>query len=256
MTAARTLTVGIAQYPARYNDVPGALGWLEGVLEPRQGQVDLVLLPEAAFTGYVSPRGDFDLSPFAEPLDGLCARTCAALARKYGIALAVPLIERDGGRCFNSLLLFNRDGERIGHWRKRHPWMPETWAAPGDLGTPLVNLNGVNIAAAICYDLHFLADDAPDVLTRADLLLFPSAWVEEEDSRPARLTELADCFGVAIANANWGASRPRVPGQGHSMILGADGRTVATTPPHSAAAWCQATLTFDPVVDPDAGDTP
>lgn len=252
MTATRSLSIALAQYPARYNDVPGALGWLEGQLEQHRDETDLVLLPEAAFTGYVSPRGDFDLSPLAEPLDGFTARACANIARRYQVALGVPLIERDGRRCYNSLLLFNADGARIGHWRKRHPWIPENWASPGNLGTPVIELNGVHIAAAICFDLHFIADEAAAELTAADLLLFPSAWVEEEDSRPVRLTGLAEHFRLAVANANWGAGRPRVPGQGHSMILGSDGRELAATPPHSASGWCQATLTFPP----RSGDTP
>ena len=252
MTATRSLSIALAQYPARYNDVPGALGWLEGQLELHRDEADLVLLPEAAFTGYVSPRGDFDLSPLAEPLDGFTARACANIARRYQLALGVPLIERDDRRCYNSLLLFNADGERIGHWRKRHPWIPENWASPGNLGTPVIELNGVHIAAAICFDLHFIADEAAAELTAADLLLFPSAGVAEEDSRPVRLTGLAEHFRLAVANANWGAGRPRVPGQGHSMILGSDGRELAATPPHSASGWCQATLTFPP----RSGDTP
>lgn len=242
MTIPRSLHVAIAQYPARYNDIVGALGWLEAQLE--QQTAGLVLLPETAFTGYVSPQGDFDLSGFAEALDGFTARACANLARRYRTALAVPLIERDGPRCFNSLLLFNRDGERIGHWRKRHPWMPETWATPGNLGTPVVELDGVRICAGICFDIHFIADDAPDALHAADLFLFPSAWVEDEDSRPERLAALAAGFNLAVVNANWGAGHPRLPGQGHSQIYAAGGQRVAATPPHSAAAWCDATLIF------------
>ena len=64
-------------------------------------------------------------------------------------------------------------------------------------------------------------------LAAADLLLFPSAWVDREDTLPATLRTLAARFDVAIANANWGPGVVRVSGQGGSRIVAAGGRTVA-----------------------------
>ena len=158
--------------------------------------------------------------------------------------LAAPLVERDGSSYYNSYLLIDREGKRVGHWRKRHPWYPEAWAAPGDVGTDVVDWNGIKVCAAICFDLHFLETDAWDALTAADLLLFPSAWVEEHDSRNDRLAEIARRHGIAIANANWGAGAPFVPSQGQSMIFNTQGDRVASTSPHSTAAWCEARLDF------------
>lgn len=203
-----------------------SLRLLDKVLSDLEG-ADLVLLPEAAFTGYVSPWGDYDLRPFAEPLDGPTASQVAALAARHKIALGAPLIELDGTRCFNSLLLFDDSGRRIGHWRKRHPWIPETWATPGDLGSPVVEWRGLRICAAICYDLHFL-DEAVAELERSDLLLFPSAWVEEgPDTRVPALQALAQRFELTIVNANWAHSAPAMRGQGDSVIVGPDGSLLA-----------------------------
>lgn len=214
------------QLAQAWGDVPGALARLEAALPA----ADLVLLPEAAFTGYVSPRGDYDLRPFAEPLDGLTARAVAALAARHRLAIAAPLIERDGPRCYNSLLLFDDGGRRIGHWRKRHPWLPETWASPGDLGSPVVEWRGLHLCAAICYDLHFL-DEAADSLDRSDVLLFPSAWVEEgPDTRVPKLRALARRFGLTVVNANWAKGDPAVPGQGGSVLVGPDGALLAQAP--------------------------
>lgn len=239
----RALTVGIAQLPACHGDVAWQLARLESLLAAHSA--DLVLLPELALTGYVSPRGNFDLTPFAEPLNGRTATTLAALARRHRCALAAPLVEQAGGRCYNSYLLFDREGRRLGHWRKRHPWYPEAWATPGDTGTAVVEFEGVKVCAAICFDLHFLEQDAWDVLQAADLLLFPSAWVEEHDSRNDRLAALAHRHGLAVANANWGAGAPFVASQGQSMLFDARGQRLAATPAHSAAAWCEARLEFD-----------
>ncbi len=193
--------------------------------------VDLALVPETCVTGYVSPRGDFDLTRFAEPLDGETSRALAALAQKHGVALAGPLIELDRRRRFNALVLFDREGARVGHWRKRHPWLPERWATPGDLGTPTVELAGARVTACICFDVHFISDDAGEALDAADVMLFPSAWVDEPDCdlRDEILPELARKHRVWVVNANWGDGVPSLYGQGRSRIVAPDGSVVAVT---------------------------
>jgi predicted amidohydrolase len=204
------------------DDVDAALG--EGPA------TDLVLLPEASLTGYVSADGDFDLTRFAEPLLGPTGRAIAAVAERRGVVLVAPLVLREAGACFNAMVAFDRHGEHLFTYRKRHPWFPERWATPGAAPAPRVVIDGVGVTIAVCYDVHFLAE-ASDALDASDLLLFPSAWVEDEDSRPARLRALARRHHVAIANANWGAGVVRIPGQGSSSILGADGATLARAAP-------------------------
>lgn len=187
---------------------------------------DLVLLPEAALHGYVSPDGDFDLTRFAEPLDGPTAARAAVLARTHHTHLVAPLVLHEGAATYNAIACFDPTGTPCFIYRKRHPWFPETWATPGPEPHPLVEIAGITVTAAICFDVHFLADEAADQLAAADLLLFPSAWVEEVDSRPQLLGELARRFDLHVANANWGAGDVVVPGQGGSCIVAPDGTAV------------------------------
>lgn len=201
-------------------------------------EADLVAFPEAVFTGYVSPGGDFDLRRFAEPLDGPTCEAVGALAKRRRTAIAAPLIEREGEAFYNAYLLFDAGGRRIGHWRKRHPWLPETWATPGNLGTPVVEWRGLRVAAAICYDLHFI-----ETLDPCDLFLFPSAWVEEgPDTRVPQLRTLARRFHMTVVNPNWARSDPALPGQGGSVIVGADGQILARAKGVSA---CDVSVTLD-----------
>jgi predicted amidohydrolase len=224
---APAISVCALQFAPVWNDRAGALQRLEQALAPLSG-VDLVLVPELAITGYLSPTGDADLRPYVEERDGPTAQAYAALAQRFGIALAAPLAERDGERCYNSLLLFDEAGRAIGHWRKRHPWFPERWATPGDLGTSAVEWRGWRVTAAICYDMHFLARESAAELTAADVLLFPSAWVERPpETRVPRLRALAKRFDLTVVNANWARSQPEVYGQGRSIILGPDGAALA-----------------------------
>jgi predicted amidohydrolase len=201
---------------------------LETVSLAADGPPDLVLLPEASLDGYVSPRLDFDLTRFAEPLDGPAAAALAGLARAHRCAIAGPIIERDGDACFNAISVFGADGARVAHYRKRHPWIPETWATAGDAPPPLFEVGGARVTIAICYDVHFVADDAADMLRAADVLLFPSAWVDDGgDARGEILPAIARRFDVGIVNANWGIGHPAVRGQGGSRVVRRDGVTVA-----------------------------
>jgi predicted amidohydrolase len=188
---------------------------------------DLVLVPEAAICGYVSPQRDFDLTPFAEPLDGSIARHCAAIAIRAGVHLVAPLVLREDAHVYNAMACFAPDGRVPFVYRKRHPWVPETWATPGPVEPPVVEICGRAVTIAICYDLQFVDDDMVAQLTAADVMLFASAWVERPDSRPARLAELAQQFDLHIANANWAQGVVRVPGQGGSAVYAPDGTTLA-----------------------------
>jgi len=221
-----SLHVAALELPARWNEPSLSLAETDRLLASAAAP-DLALLPEAAITGYVSPGRDFDLGPFAEPVTGPTASALASLARAHACYLAGPLIERDGPNAYNALLVFAPDGSRVAHYRKRHPWFPETWATPGDAPPPVFEVRGAKVTLAVCFDAQFLAEDAARELTEADVLLFASAWVERHDSRDSLLGGLARRFDIAIVNANWGAGKPSVPGQGGSRVLGRDGQVLA-----------------------------
>jgi len=215
----------ILELPARWNAADRVLAEVDAALAANAA-TDLVLLPEAAIHGYVSPTSDADLTPFAEPLDGPTAQACAALAVTHGVHLVAPLVLREGAALFNAMVCFDPRGDVVFVYRKRHPWLPETWATAGTERAPLFEIAGVTVTIAICYDVHFLPTDAAAELAAADVLLFPSAWVEEPDYRVSRLTRLAQRYDLTIANANWAPGDVRLPGQGGSCVVG-PGRVLA-----------------------------
>lgn len=219
-------TFAVIEVPARFGDVAFNVMGLDVALA--KVRADVVLLPEACLTGYVSPSGSFDLARFGEPLYG---PTCAAIAQRaheHGIHLGAPLIERDkNGRHYNAYVVFGPDGKLIARYRKRHPWFPEVWASPGDEPHPVFDVCGLRATIAICYDVHFLEAEAADVLGEIDVLCFPSAWVEAaegDDTRAEIFERIARRFRISIANPNWAAGDVRLPGQGSSRIVGPDGR--------------------------------
>jgi predicted amidohydrolase len=245
------LRVTVLELPATWGDPQTALAAVDAELT-RGRETDLVLLPEASLSGYVSGDGAFDLTAFAEPMDGPTARALAALAQRHRVHLVAPLVLDEGGRRFNAMVGFDREGAHVFTYRKRHPWFPETWATAGEFPAPTVAIDGVRVTIAVCFDVHFLADDAADALDAADLLLFPSAWVEEADSRASMLPALARRHRIAVANANWGPGLVRIAGQGGSSILGANGSVLASVTPRviRADAVVTADLTRSVVVAP------
>ena len=213
--------VCVVELPARHGAL-GAQVKLAGDLVGSSAP-DLVVLPELALTGYLTGDLDFDLTAFAEPLPVGTARL-AALAQRCGADVVGPVVEAFRGRAYNTTVGVTPAGKRWLHYRKRHPWYPETWATPGGGAFPLVEWRGLRVSCAVCFDLHFLPDEAASVLLSADLLLFPSAWVDAGDTRRPMLEALAEAFGVTVLNANWGRGQPALQGQGGSMAVWPDGR--------------------------------
>ena len=226
--------MAVLELPARWDGREAALEDVDQLL--RRGPTDLAILPELALTGYVSPEGDCDLRRFGEPLDGPTVRAGRELAVAHRVHLVLPLVLADAGAFFNAVVVLRPDGSVAARYAKRHPWFPERWAKPGREKPPCFRVGALSVTVAICFDGHFLPYDAADVLARADLLLFPSAWVDDEDSRLPLLRSIAAGFGIAVANANWAPGAVVLPGQGGSVVLDSAGRVLAEVAPGAARA--------------------
>lgn len=223
------LRVSVLELPARWDARDEALAEVDRLLA--QGPADLAVLPEVAFTGYVSPRGTFDLRHFAEPIEGPTIAAVAELAARHATAIVAPLVLAEGGAVYNASVLVGPDRRTLAVYRKRHPWHPETWATPGTELPPRVRVGELTVTFATCFDAQFLEEEGKDFLPGADLLVFPSAWVDHEDSRLPLLRSLARRFGVAVANANWGPGTVLLPGQGGSFVLDREGSLLAQVKP-------------------------
>lgn len=223
------LRVSVLELPARWGAPLAALDEVDRLLA--LGATDIAILPEMSLSGYVSPDGDFDLTRFAEPIDGPTAGAIAQIAARHSVHLVAPLVLAEGQALFNSAVIVGPNGEVLAIYRKRHPWFPEAWATPGGEPLPIVRIGTLQVTTAICFDAHFLERESADALRTADLLLFTSAWVDDEDSRVPLLRTLARRFGIAIASANWSRGVVRVPGQGGSCILDARGEVISVVDP-------------------------
>jgi len=234
--AARVLKVGILELPAVFGQMAPMLALVEHCLAQGVGRFDVLALPEASITGYlaVTHQGVDETRSPADHAEHEAAmvhgqlQELRCMARKHGVALVAPHMEGVAGVVYNTQIALDANGALVHRYRKRHPWYPEVWATPGAEPFPVFEWLGVPSSMAICFDAHFLADEAGDALRRAKVLYFSSAWVDDGtvDLRDALLSSLAQDHGIWVVNANWGPGEIRVRGQGGSRVLSPAGKRV------------------------------
>lgn len=131
---------------------------------------DLALLPET-FAEY--------RPAMPEPIDGRSADLMSRKAREHGMYVAGTFIHRDkaDGHLYNTGLLFDRDGQRIGRYDKFHLYSPELMQdgiTPGS-DIPVFRTDFGTVGMMICYDSWFT--DVAELLSLkgAEIILFPNA---------------------------------------------------------------------------------
>jgi len=185
-----------------HGDVLASQARADALLEDVEADsLDLLLLPEMAFSGYTFADRAAVL-PFAElgGGGGRCHGWCRATALRLRCHVACGYVELgEGDALFNSLLVLDRAGRCVANHRKHHLYETDkSWASEGRDWAPPVSLDGVGRCfLAVCMDINpyefvapweafELASAALDA--RVDVVLFSSAWCtngEPGDAGPA-----------------------------------------------------------------------
>lgn len=258
-TQPTSVKVAAIQCSSDLGDIAGNRKKLTGLVEQAaEHGAKIVVLPEAAITGYLSQ----DLStnwhvkgwpleqafqgkdplPFAETVPGPSTRHFGALARKLGIYLTVPLVELEAAagqedvpakdpHLYNTVCLVAPTGEIVAHYRKLTPWpYPEkSWATPGDRGVQTYDTEYGRVGLGICFDIHTILEKYQPKKIWA--LLYPIAWVDDEHPAewfyhllPARVA----AFHHYVIGANWSVDKQvKWRGFGFSEIIAPDGSIVS-----------------------------
>lgn len=249
--------VAAIQCSSNLGDVDGNRKKLTALIEEAaEHGAKIVVLPEATITGYLSQdlKTNWHLAgwplekgfvgkdplPFAETVPGPSTTEFAALAKKLGIYLTVPLIEAEAGpdgqpaknpKFYNTVCLVSPKGELAAHYRKLTPWpYPEkSWATPGDLGVATYQTEYGLVGLAICFDIHTILEKYEPLQLWA--LLYPIAWVDDE--HPAewfwhRLPERIKPFDHYVIGANWSVDqKQKWRGYGFTTIYSSEGEILA-----------------------------
>lgn len=201
----------------------------------------LVALPE--IWSYLGP--DSGNRDSAEPIPGPTIDRLADRARRHGIYVhAGSIFEQESGdpRLFNTTAMLDPDGNLIAKYRKIHlfdvvldgvaTFEESATVSPGD-EIVVVDVDGMSIGLAICYDLRFPEVFRLLALRGAEAIVMPAAFTMTtgKDHWEVLLRARAIENGVfLVAPAQVGRHEPDKWCFGRSMIVDPWGTVVATAP--------------------------
>jgi N-carbamoylputrescine amidase len=189
---ARKLKSGLLQVANPVNDEKRGVAEIQSAMFERhlplihdagkQG-VQILCLQEIFNGPYFCPSQDRRWYDAAEPVPGPTTEKLQPIARKYGMAMVVPLYEREtAGVYYNTAAVLDADGSYLGKYRKNHiPHTAGFWEKyffkPGNLGYPVFRTQHALIGVYICYDRHFPEGARLLGLRGAEIVYNPSATV-------------------------------------------------------------------------------
>ena len=251
----RTVKVAGVQCSSELGNVAANTAKLTRLAKEAAGRgARIVVLPEAAVTGYLSQDGKTNWhrqgwplekeyagknpARFAQTVPGPATRHFCQLAGKLGIYLTIPLVEvdhRDGPdkpRYFNTLCLASPKGEMVLHYRKLQPWphAEKSWATPGDRGLQTFDTEYGRVGLAVCFDIYTILEKYREKNLWA--LLYPTAWADSEHPAewfyhilPARVKP----FHHHLIGANWSVDEKQAwRGYGFTSIISRDGKVLSS----------------------------
>lgn len=188
----------------------------------------LIVLPEMATTGYCWTSRE-EIAPQVEPVPGPTTERFHELAARHDcyIALGLPEVDPASGVYYNSLALIGPAG-LVGTYRKIHSYIAEPrWARDGDQGFPVWETPLGRLAGAICMDAMYFESTRIPALHGADVILFPTNWLEERCPSSWWMARALE-NGVYLIAANRSDIERGVQFSGGSCILDPDGSIQAS----------------------------
>ena len=250
----RTLRVALAQVNTTVGDIEGNAHLVrEWTRRARDAGAQLVVFPEQMLTGY--PAEDLWLKQhFLDAVD----RALPALAADVeGIVALVGFPEREGATYNSVAVIADREVRAV--YRKvllpnYSVFDERRYFEPGH--TPaLIEVNGIRVGLTICEDIWYAGPPASvEALAGASLIVNPSASPYHRGKGIARegmVGERATETGAAFALCNLVGGQDELVFDGHSVVVGHDGRTLARAPQFE-----EDLLVCDVPVPPNPGTEP
>lgn len=176
-----TITVAAIQMACSW-DLAANLDQAESLVrQAAQQGAQIILLPELFETPYFCKEQKTEFFSLAKPVDNnpLLIRF-SALAFELHVVLPISFFERANQAYYNSLMIFDAEGQPLGLYRKTHipdgpGYQEKFYFNPGDSGFKVWSTRYARIGAAICWDQWFPETARALALQGAELLLYPTA---------------------------------------------------------------------------------
>jgi predicted amidohydrolase len=167
--------------------------------------------------GYYLPQDEKELSSLAISKDSGFINEFRGLARELQMAIGITFLEKNNPRPFNSVIFFDRHGNKILHYSKLHTcaFDDEKVLSEGtDFYVADLDLNEgtVKIGSMICFDREFPESARILMLKGAELILAPNACPMEINRLSAIRTRAYENM-VAVATCNYPEGHPDCNGR-------------------------------------------
>ncbi|WP_342246362.1 carbon-nitrogen hydrolase family protein [Pseudomonas sp. OTU5201] len=225
-----------------------------------QDRPDFVILPEmiACITGSpVSMRESAEPFPGGEVFEFF-----SGLAKRLNVNLHIgSAMELDGDKVYNTSLVFSREGDLLAKYRKIHRFdavladgseLKESAHVEAGKDIVCVDVDGVRVGLAICYDLRFpelfhaLCEDGAKVIVVPAAFTFQTGADHWEVLLRARAIE-GQCYVAAPCQVGT-FDKGKYMTWGHSMIIDPWGQIVAQASNTEAFATASIDLTYQQAI--------
>uniref|UniRef100_A0A7R9V6E3 Beta-ureidopropionase n=1 Tax=Chlamydomonas euryale TaxID=1486919 RepID=A0A7R9V6E3_9CHLO len=180
----------VAPTTAPYAEQAQAIRVRVGELMDAAGQagVNIVCLQEAYHMPFAFCTREKQWCEFAESAEsGESVRQCQAAARKWGMVVVCPILERDaahGDVVWNTAVVIGNNGNVIGKHRKNHiprvgDFNESTYYMEGNTGHPVFDTVFGKLAVNICYGRHIPLNWQAFAMNGAEIIFNPAATVGE-----------------------------------------------------------------------------
>ncbi len=207
-------------------------------LAAEAAEADLIVFPEANYPAYYLESAERYMQSDIERSDAVLDRY-AKIAAKHSFWLVAGFIEEDGGRLYNSAVVFDRSGKKIGVARKNFLWdCDHQWYTSGD-ALSVFDTEFGRMGVLICADARIPEIPATLIGDGAQFIVQPTAWVNTTKVRRTYRNIQPDFlirarameFGVPLLCSNKAGREGSVLEYvGQSRIVSADGKTLADAP--------------------------
>lgn len=153
--------------------------------------IDLLVLPELAFTGY-NFKDSTQIKPYLESVEegGPSINWAKETSQKYGCCTVIGYPELSKGKIYNSAIVINKLGKVVHNYHKSFLYeSDEAWGCVEGEGFQTFEVENVKCSIGICMDLNPYKFEAPFtdfefssfcLKNQVQLIICPMAWLSSK----------------------------------------------------------------------------
>ncbi len=208
----KKLIVSAVQQPCGDDDYNVNLAFsIAKIREAAAAGSDLVVLPELHLGKYFCQTEDYTVFDLAQSIPCETTDILSALAKELSIVIVATIFERRAaGLYHNTAVVFDKDGNVAGKYRKMHipddpAFYEKYYFTPGDLGFTPIQTSIGKLGVLICWDQWYPEAARLMALAGADILIYPTAIGWDKNDTTEEQARQVDAWitvhrGHAVAN--------------------------------------------------------